>query len=69
MHKLSSSDLQFNYTSWLHRANFLSFSEKKGDRKRFFVKRKKLAQFRRLVEFKDPPPPGFQKNTSWYKVS
>ena len=45
---LSFLDLQFNYTSRLNRANFLSFSEKKGDTERFF-KRQKFAQFRIVV--------------------
>ena len=35
MYKLSFLDLQFNYTSWLHRDKFLSFSGEKKDRKRF----------------------------------
>ena len=33
--KLSYLNLQFNYTTRLHRANFLSFSGEKGDRKCF----------------------------------
>ena len=35
MDKLSFLNLQFNHTSWLNRANSLSFSEKKGDTKHF----------------------------------
>ena len=36
LYKLIFMNLQFNYTTRLHRANFLSFSEKKGDTKIFF---------------------------------
>ena len=35
LHKLSYSNLQFNYIPAFHRANFLSLSVKKGDRDRF----------------------------------
>ena len=35
LYNLRFLNLQFNYISWLNRANFLSFSEKKGDTKRF----------------------------------
>ena len=35
LYKLSYLNLQFNYTPELHRANFLSFSVKKGDTKLF----------------------------------
>ena len=35
LYKLIYLNLQFNYTPGLHRANFLSFSVKKGDTKRF----------------------------------
>ena len=33
--KLSYLNLQYNYIPTFHRANFLSFSVKKGDTKRF----------------------------------
>ena len=35
LHKLGYLNLQFNYISRLHSANFLSLSVKKGDRDRF----------------------------------
>ena len=40
MHKLSYLNLQFNYAPWLHRAEFLSFSVKKEDKKRFLSNNK-----------------------------
>ena len=43
LHNLIYLNLQFNYIPVFHRANFLSLIVKKGDRDRFFVKRKKLA--------------------------
>ena len=37
MPKLIYLNLRFNFTPGLHRANFLSFSVKKGDTKRSFL--------------------------------
>ena len=50
-------NMQFNYTSLLNRAKFLSFSGTKGDTKHFFLKQWKLAQLRRLVQLKWNVPP------------
>ena len=36
LNKLKFLNLQFNYTSWLHKSKFLSFSGKKGYRMRFW---------------------------------
>ena len=35
LYKLSYLNMQFNYNSQLHRANFLSLSVEKGDREQF----------------------------------
>ena len=35
LYKMSFLNMKFNYTTPLHKANFLSFSGKKVDRKRF----------------------------------
>ena len=49
--KLSFLNMQFNYTSRLHRANFLSYGRER-EIEIVFCKMAKLGQFRKLVYLK-----------------